>query len=162
MPYQPEWQPLYEQEKELLLTFFMATALDIQHVGSTSVEGLLAKPILDIAIQVQALPVDGRIIEQLIANDYKERVNRLGPEQLVYVKGPEENETHILHIIPHHNRDWNDKLRFRDYLRTHPDSARAYAALKRELSQAYENQRGQYSHLKTQFIRQVLSKVEPE
>lgn len=160
VPYQPEWEQLYEQEREVLSTIFGSTALDIQHIGSTSVAGLAAKPLLDMAIRVARLPIGGAIVEQLWAHNYGERVNRLGPGQLVYVKGREECETHFLHIIPDDNPDWHHKLQFRDYLRTHPEAVKAYEALKKELSRAYGNQRSTYTHLKGLFIQQVLLRIQ--
>ena len=154
--YQQEWKLAYEREKVLLSAICQDTALDIQHIGSTSVEGLSAKPIIDIAIKVKSLTLDNAIFGQLILNHYKERTNRLGKDQLVYVKGLEDNETHYLHIIPAYNPDWNHKLEFRDYLKARPDRMQAYELLKRTLSQRFATDRGSYTRGKDEFIRQVL------
>ncbi|GAB3882337.1 GrpB family protein [Spirosoma agri] len=140
-----------------MLTVFEGVALAIQHIGSTAVEGLSAKPIIDIAINIQTLPIDDDILNQLARCGYKERVNRLGPEQAVYVKGTEEMETHILHIIPVGNPDWHNKIRFRDHLRNHPASRTLYEQIKQELSRQYITDRGSYTKGKEPFIRQVLS-----
>ena len=157
VPYQPEWTLAYETEWQLLLTLFQDVALAIEHVGSTAVEGLSAKPIIDIAINVETLALGDDILDRLNLLGYKERINRLGPEQAVYVKGPEEKETHYLHLIPVGNYDWSNKLRFRDHLRNNPVSRATYERIKQELSQQYINDRGNYTRGKEPFIDRILT-----
>jgi len=160
IPYIPEWARLFEEEKALLEAAIGDEVLDIQHVGSTSIPGMIAKPILDIGIAVrdyEEARVCIRPVEQL---GYEYR-GELGISRRHYfVKG--EPRTHHIHMNERDSRDWENQVLFRDYLIHHPEQAEQYAALKRELAETYPRDREAYLEGKASFIEGVLERARKE
>jgi len=128
--------------------------LDIQHIGSTSVPGLVAKPIIDIGIAVASFEESTRCIPRLEQIGYLYRGEEGIPRRHLFIKG--EPRTHNVHMNEIHSADWQNTIAFRDYLRQHPDSARAYAALKTGLAQQFTNDLQGYLMGKADFISQIL------
>jgi GrpB-like predicted nucleotidyltransferase (UPF0157 family) len=160
VPYTPEWARLFEEEKSRLLAVIGPYVLDIQHVGSTSIPGMAAKPILDIAIAVRNFE-EARVciapIEQL---GYEYRGEFGIPRRHYFTKG--EPRTHHIHMNELGSRDWNNQIDFRDYLIRHPDAAREYAGLKLELAQAHPADRQGYLDGKGPFVERVLKLARAE
>lgn len=154
VPYTAEWKRLFEEEKTLLQTAIGQYVLDIQHVGSTSIPGMVAKPILDIGIAVTSFE-EARVcispVEQL-GYEYKGEFGI--PRRHYFVKG--DPRTHHIHMNEMGSPDWENQVLFRDYLMQHPESAEEYAALKMELAQRYPTDREAYLDGKAPFIEQVL------
>jgi len=153
-PYTAEWKRLFEQEKALLQAAIGPHVLEIQHVGSTSIPGMVAKPIIDIGIAVTSFEgarVCIRPIEQL---GYDYRGENGIPRRHFFVKG--EARTHHLHINEIDSREWENHVLFRDYLIQHGGLAEEYAALKAELAQRYPTDREAYLEGKAPFIERVL------
>ncbi len=155
--YNPLWPQLYQLEKEKLIGIFGNIALQIEHVGSTSVPHLKSKPLLDIAIQVDSLDMLGNVILLLEEDGYEERVGRLKGKQRVFAKGGDENVTHHLHIIEKGEKDWDEKIKFRNILLSNPDVLESYAKLKESLYQQYSNNRFMYTQSKADFIKKILN-----
>jgi len=153
-PYTPEWERLFGEEKARLLACIGDYVLDIQHIGSTSVPGLAAKPIIDIGIAVASFEEATRGIPPLEQIDYTYRGEEGIPRRHLFIKG--EPRTHNLHMNEIHSADWQNTIAFRDYLRQHPDSAQAYAALKTRLAQQFPDDLQGYLMGKADFIKQVL------
>lgn len=140
--------------------------IDIQHVGSTAIPGMLAKPVVDIQIAVDSLmAIKQAAIERLTAEGYVYWDENPDPTRLFFVKGMPpfgEKRTHHVHIVELESRHWREKNLFKNYLISHPEVADAYRQLKITLAQQYTYDREQYTNAKEQFIRDVLRKADLE
>jgi len=155
-PYNELWAEIFLCEKERLTGIFGSKILHIEHIGSTSIPNLKSKPLIDIAIQVVDINDLGKITPQLLDIGYEERVGRLQGKQLVFAKGGDANITHHLHIIEKGEKDWDEKIKFRNILLSNPNIVTDYAQLKEELFSKYPNDRHMYTTSKTSFIKNIL------
>ena len=117
LPYNPAWQKLYQKEAKLLYSAIGKYILDIQHVGSTSIPGAKAKPIIDIAIGVINLKNAEKCINALTQLGYEYKYNAGIKGQHFFAKGSEKNRTHYIHMAKLNGRVWKNCALFRDYLR---------------------------------------------
>jgi GrpB-like predicted nucleotidyltransferase (UPF0157 family) len=154
-PYQPAWQRLFEEEKARLQQAVGPYVLDIQHVGSTSIPGLVAKPILDIAIAVRNFEEATVCIEPIERLGYVYRGELGIPRRHYFRKG--QPRTHHLHVNEIESADYENQILFRDYLIRHPDLAQAYGALKLDLARRFPTDRDAYLAGKAPFIEHVLA-----
>lgn len=154
----PRWPRLYEEERARILVAIGPWVAGIEHVGSTAVRGLAAKPIIDVLVGIRALADAVHCIPHLqaIGYEYVPEYEKELPERRYFRKGPVENRTHHLHLVEKGGEFWTSHLRFRDYLRDHPEAVRDYDALKRSLAAKYENDRDAYTESKAEFIRAIL------
>jgi len=155
--YDPRWPSLYEEEKARILGLLGDIVLDIQHVGSTAVPGLGAKPIIDIVVAVPHLAAVDECIQPLTALGYEFKGEAGVPGRLFLGKGAP--RTHHLHMVRHDSDLWKYYILFRDFLRTHPDEARQYHELKKQLAARFGADREAYTEGKTQFIESVLARA---
>lgn len=158
-PYDPAWPGLFEIERaslEQLLAPWRCGS--IEHVGSTAVVGLCAKPVIDVMVGVASLVESGPAIAALRQagyqySDYKSEVMHW------FCKPSFEFRTHHLHLIPFQSPLWLDRLSFRDRLRQDAAVRAEYAALKLELAQRFEHDREAYTEGKSPFIARILGSV---
>ena len=163
--YDPAWPLKYETEKEKIEAILEHNCIALYHIGSTSVPGLAAKPIIDIMAAVRSL-------EQ--ADAAAERFSRIGYEYLGefgipgrrYLRKGGDERTHQIHIFQADDRKNIERhLAFRDYLRTHEEVRREYAALKKELARRFPYDIDGYCDGKEEFVRamekQALSQYDP-
>ncbi len=156
VPYDAEWPARFENERtELEAAIGPWIAGGIHHVGSTAVPGLDAKPIIDILVGVEDLESSRACFGPLGELDYL-YAPYLSDEMHWFCKPHPSRRTHHLHLVPHESARFRDELAFRDHLRSHPDTAAEYAALKRNLATRFENDREAYADAKTDFITRVL------
>lgn len=155
--YDDAWPRLFEAERERLLSFVRAHAgrqIHLEHIGSTAVPGLAAKPVLDML----AAPWLGDDLDPLIpafeAAGYLYRPLQSTPERRFFRRG--EPRQYHLHLTPLGSQVWRDQLTFRNMLRLDPVVASAYAELKREVAARYPADREAYIEGKTAFVRDVL------
>ncbi|SFD83179.1 GrpB protein [Paenibacillus catalpae] len=106
----------------------------IEHIGSTSVQGLSAKPIIDIALGVEELAQADAFIEPLMRLGYEYVPKADFPNRRFFRKGEWRNGTHHLHVYEAGSEEWQNQLLFRDYLKAHPHTLSEYDKLKRELA----------------------------
>ena len=137
--------------------------IDIQHVGSTAIVGLSAKPILDIQIAVDSLE-DMKLIAVPILQKlgYEYWDGNPDPKRMFFVKGMPpygEKRTHHVHIFEKNSEHWCNKLNFRDYLRIHHDIAKEYEQLKMKLAEEHVYDREAYTDKKLDFVNRVLALV---
>ncbi|WP_028389017.1 GNAT family N-acetyltransferase [Legionella fairfieldensis] len=161
VPYNPEWPRLAQDEIDKLKSILpVSTIIDIQHIGSTAISGLSAKPILDIQIAVQSLEIMKLIAVPLLQKlGYEYWANNPDPNRMFFVKGMPpygEQRTHHVHIFEHNSDHWCNKLIFRDYLRSHPDLTKEYEQLKAKLAQEHLHDREKYTDEKLDFVNRVL------
>jgi len=152
-----QWATLFEQEKKRLWKAVGSLADDIQHIGSTSIPGIPAKPILDISLGLRFMKDIRKLHLRLTKLGYQKAHIFPGSHiQIVYVKGPEVKRTHYLHVMKFNGLIWKNDLLFRDYLRSHRQRALQYAKLKRVLAKKYANKRVDYTEHKADFIHKTL------
>lgn len=154
-----EWATLFWAERERLAAALGTHALDIQHIGSTAVPGLAAKPILDIGIGVGAESDAVACVPLLEGLGYTYRGDRGADEGHFFDLGAETRLTHYIHMLLISSAGWRNYLKFRDTLMAHPDSRDAYMQLKRELARQFAEDRAAYTAGKAQFIRQILAET---
>lgn len=161
-PYDSEWPALYEDEKARIAAAIGGHIVAIEHIGSTSVPGLGAKPVIDIMVAVQSLEDAGACIEPLqgLGYEYVPRFEDELPERRYFRKGSP--RTHQVHMVELSSPFWERHLLFRDYLRAHPYVAAGYDALKRQLAEQYGTNRHGYTNAKTEFIHFVQERARAE
>jgi len=160
--YDPNWPTLFEQERAGIGNALGSFALAIEHVGSTAVPGLPSKPIIDLLVGVPSFEeAKQQCIEPIEALGYyyiPEYASWL-PGELFFRKGPPGPWSHHLHLMePLHPR-WEALMVFRDYLRAHPEAARAYADIKRALAAASKDDIKAYRNGKTAFVEATTAKA---
>ena len=162
VPYDKSWAVEFEKEKKKLQKILGKSALDIQHVGSTSIPGLRAKPILDIAVAVKKLSELKRLIVVLekAGYDVKDSINELG--EILARKGTPDNRTHYIHVEVINSMFWNNHILFRDYLLSHPEYIKKYENLKNEMFERFKDERKLYTAAKNDFIEEVLELARDE
>jgi GrpB-like predicted nucleotidyltransferase (UPF0157 family) len=158
----PNWSKQFENEKLKLKEILSDKVISIEHIGSTSIEGLGAKPILDIAIGVNDLEVVNEFIEPLKQIGYEFVYHKEFPERRFFRKGKWRAGTHHLHFYQFEGEHWNNQILFRDYLRNNLDVLREYNQLKIDLARKYRFDRGAYTENKAPFIQKVLQKAKKE
>lgn len=160
-PYQAELE--IEKLYQLLPRQYV---VDIQHVGSTAIPGMIAKPLIDIQIAATSLDAVKNIaIQQLEKIGYRFWYDNPDHERLFFAKGMPpygEKRTHHVHIFEKSCPRTDKKIIFRDYLRSHSDAAKEYAALKITLAQQFKYDREQYTEAKKTFIDTILIKAQSE
>ena len=169
VPYDPMWPLRFEAEKRHLRACLPAGPVGrIEHFGSTAVPGLLAKPIVDILVEVNsAVESKTRIAPILEAQNYEyfwrpTFGDSTPPFYAWFIKRDTTGaRTHHIHMVEPDFDHW-DGLLFRDYLIEHPDVANQYAALKQELASRYPNDREAYTAGKGDFVRQIICLVKNE
>ncbi|MDX8289485.1 GrpB family protein [Metabacillus indicus] len=154
--YSMNWARQFEQEKIKLTEILKDRIQSIEHIGSTAVEGLGAKPVIDIAAGVNNLETVSEFIEPLKQIHYEFVHHKEFPQRRFFRKGQRRAGTHHLHFYEFEGEHWNNQLLFRDYLRKNPDEARKYHELKVYLAEKYRFDRVAYTENKAPFIQKTL------
>jgi GrpB-like predicted nucleotidyltransferase (UPF0157 family) len=155
----PNWSALFDAERDALQRALGELAADIQHVGSTAVPDLPAKPILDIAVAVRTLDVIPDMVERLTGIGYIYRGDGGDDGGHLFVREPEPDiRTVHVHVVETGNYQWKDYLAFRDMLREDADVRKRYADVKLDLAKRFPDDRKSYTAAKDEFIREVLLK----
>jgi GrpB-like predicted nucleotidyltransferase (UPF0157 family) len=154
--YDPRWPALFCELRDALPAGLRMCARSIEHVGSTAVPGLAAKPIIDIDVVVADEADVAEAIAMLAAAGYPHKGDAGVPGREAFDQPPHLPEHH-LYLCVEGAGPLVAHLRLRDHLRANPGTAREYAALKRELTAAYGDDREGYTEAKTAFIERVLA-----
>lgn len=157
--YNPEWATLFEQEKARLLAVAGDYIEEIQHVGSTAVPGLAAKPIIDIMIAIRGLSLVEKTVAPIESLGYGYMGEYGLPERHFFRKPTNDswsNRTHHIHMVLKGSNQWVNQFHFRDYLRAHPETRQQYEDLKRELATQFRDDRIAYTDAKQDFIFATL------
>jgi GrpB-like predicted nucleotidyltransferase (UPF0157 family) len=151
----PRWTELFAEEAACLRVALGDLAVAIEHYGSTSVPGLVAKPLLDILVggpeAIDVAPYTAALAP--LGYDYAAHAGVA--EHLVFGRGLA--RTHLVHVVRYGGRAWHRALAFRDALRADASLRDTYAALKRELMQRHGGDRSRYTAAKSAFVEQVLA-----
>lgn len=157
--YDANWALWFEKEKQLLAgTLGPEIALRIEHIGSTAVPKLSAKPTVDILVEI---PGESEIRDEIINLMSKNNYIHMKEQQqhLMFVKGYSptglEKESYHIHMGPKDQDFLWDRVTFRDYLRMTPSAAKEYEALKIRLAEAFKHDREAYTESKAEFIRKI-------
>ena len=157
--YDPRWASMFEEARAEILSRCGALVVGVEHIGSTSVPGLAAKPIIDIMAGVEALDDAPALIESLAAIGFEFVPKNDFPGRRFFRRGLRGAGTHHLHVVEHGGWEWRRHLLFRDHLRAHPERAADYERLKRELAARHGPDRGAYTDAKTPFIESVVERA---
>ena len=157
VPHQSAWRDAFEAERSRIITSAAELVIDVQHVGSTSVPGLDAKPIIDIAVAVRSMEEIPTLSEILPGIGWIERGYREHECDYLFVKeSAPEFRTHHLHVVEIESLQWCNYLAFRDLLRKRQDIRARYAELKHCLNEKFADDRKSYTAAKEEFISSIL------
>jgi GrpB-like predicted nucleotidyltransferase (UPF0157 family) len=157
VPYDPHWIAAFEQEKQILEALLAPWRRGpIEHVGSTAVVGLCAKPVIDVMVGVGSL-AESLPAKDVLRDDGYQYSEYKSDVMHWFCKPSFAFRTHHLHLVPFESPLWHERLRFRDTLRDDPAVRAEYAALKLELAKRFQFDREAYTDAKSPFIERVLS-----
>jgi GrpB-like predicted nucleotidyltransferase (UPF0157 family) len=156
-PHDLSWPLAYAIERERLLSVLPGVFIDVQHIGSTAVAGLAAKPIIDILVGVASMAVAEFVIAPLCASGYttSTEFNATLSDRKWLMRWAEGRRTHHLHVVVHDGPVWRERLCFRDALRSNAVLAARYVEIKSDAAMKYPMDREAYTDAKTEFIRSV-------
>lgn len=163
-PWSPQWKSAFERECARLAPAFEKFSFRAEHIGSTSVEGLAGKPVIDMLIGLERYEDSEQLIAPLENAGYvyfKHFETRL-PNRRFFARDENGVRTHNLHLVALDGEFWERHLLFRDYLCTHPETRDAYLALKKELAVKFAADTNAYADAKTPFIRAIEMKAAME
>ena len=153
VPYDPGWPAAFAAERERLRAALGARMTAIEHIGSTAVPGLPAKPIIDMAVTVASFRALPELIRAMAAAGYTHKGEYGLPGRQFFVRG--EPATHHVHLVEPGSPLWADWLALRDELRAQPEERAAYAALKCELAARHARDRAAYTKAKDPFLQRL-------
>lgn len=156
--YDPAWPAIFQEIRAYVWPAIADVALDIEHVGSTSVRGLKAKPVIDACIVVASRAEVPACIERLATIGYVHRGDLGVPEREAFAR-PEHLPRHHLYLSHRGSLSLRNHLGFRDYLKFNPAAAREYGNLKAELARKFPGDIDAYIMGKTPFVLGVLEKI---
>ncbi len=157
VPWTSEWEKEFQMEKEKIIRKIGSHITAVHHIGSTAVENLSAKPIIDIAVEVEKFEDGEKCISPLEELSYSYKGTELVPDRYYFSKG--EPRTHQIHLHESGNPYLQEQLQFRDHLRTNEQARIDYGKLKKQLASEAGGDKYQYNEGKTAFIRRVLSRT---
>ena len=154
-PHNKHWATLFQETKTEIQHILGSNLIDIQHIGSTAIKNIVAKPILDVAVVVtDTNAIDLNCMKNY---DYIYRGDAGVPGRCFFAKYRDEDlSTHHIHCYNPSNQNFLANIAFRDYLNMHSDFATQYSELKLRLAKQYANNRLKYTKEKTAFIKMVL------
>jgi GrpB-like predicted nucleotidyltransferase (UPF0157 family) len=161
----PAWAAMFERERARVQDALGPIVATVEHVGSTAVPGLAAKPIIDLLVGVRSLPeARSCCVEPLQALRYRYMAEYEAwlPGEMLFRKGPPGPWTHHVHLMEPTSPRWEEFTLIRDYLRRHTEVASAYAGLKRALALVFEDDIAGYRNAKAPFIEAVMARARAE
>ena len=150
--YDPRWPEQFEALRSAIESVVDEEVRGIEHVGSTSVPGLAAKPTIDIAIGVRSMAKSRALTPRILGLGFTKGRDNSPDWRYFDREGHAPHDNAHLHVVPFGGIRWNRYLLFRDYLREHPEWAERYATLKRALAAEFVNDRLGYVEAKTDFV----------
>lgn len=160
--YNSNWKKEYEKEEKLLKEVLGERIIEIRHIGSTSIEGLMAKPVIDILVVINSLDEITEIEEMLKPYDYENRGQQGVSDRYFFAKGPEDARSHYIHFVEPNSKTYYNQVYFKRYLIEHPEYIKKYCDLKQELAEKFADERPKYTAGKNEFITNVISLAKEE
>ena len=160
LPYDEAWKKDFEEIKAELMAVLDGLVLSVEHVGSTSVPGLAAKPIIDIDVVIEDTDCFEKVKTALETIGYQHEgdLGIPGREAFKY-DGKEHLRKHHLYVCAKDSDELKRHLSFRDYLRTHPEAVKEYGRIKEEGARLYPNDIDSYIEYKAPFIQDCVNKA---
>jgi GrpB-like predicted nucleotidyltransferase (UPF0157 family) len=150
------WPALFADESAALATVFGGSATEIHHVGSTSIPGLPAKPIIDILVVVGDIEQVESLNPAMINLGYQPQGEYGIPGRRFFTKGGDVQRSHQVHVFQHDHPEVSAMLDFRDYLRSHPEQAAEYGRLKERVAQLCADDIRAYNAGKDAFVKELI------
>jgi GrpB-like predicted nucleotidyltransferase (UPF0157 family) len=153
--YDSRWPQQFETLRSRIAVALGGLPIAIEHIGSTAVPGLAAKPVIDIDVLMRSgadLPL---AISKLALLGYDPSGDLGVPGREAFHTSPGDFPHH-LYVCPPNSQEYRRHIAFRDHLRTHPENANAYATLKRSLADKFRDQREAYNQAKSQFVQEIV------
>lgn len=160
--YDEQWNEEYKKEEELLKSVLADKIIEIHHIGSTSIRGLKAKPVIDILVVIKSLEEISEIETMLKPYDYENRGQQGVSDRYFFAKGPEDARSHYVHFVEPNSNTYYNQVYFKKYLLEHPEYIKKYCDLKQELATKYADERPKYTKGKTDFITNVIKLAKEE
>jgi GrpB-like predicted nucleotidyltransferase (UPF0157 family) len=157
--YDPNWPIVFESLRKRIADALGDVAAAIEHVGSTAVPNLPAKPIIDIDVLLASETMLPAAIERLASIGYVHRGDLGVPGREAFY-APANDPPHHLYVCPPQSAEFRRHVAFRDYLRAHPREAKIYANLKITLAERFRDDRPAYNDGKTEFVNGLLSRAQ--
>jgi GrpB-like predicted nucleotidyltransferase (UPF0157 family) len=152
VPHNPDWSHQADEEAQRILADLTFPIIGIYHIGSTSVPGIKAKPILDLVMEVENLEDVIQAVPEFEAIGYQNRGEFGIPGRQFFTMDTDGDRTHHLHVFQKGHPDIERHIVFRDFLRANPEAAREYEKLKEKLAKRFPKQSGDYTEAKSDFI----------
>ena len=153
--YNPKWVEMYEEEAASVMSALGNNTIRIHHIGSTSIPNICAKPIIDILVEAMKIESIDSKNEAMIELGYEPRGEFGILGRRYFSKGSDEKRTHHVHIFQVGDPQIERHINFRDYLIAHPDKAKEYCRLKKQLAIRYPMDVGSYTDEKSEFISEI-------
>lgn len=159
VPYNEEWPKEFEKIKAEIIQVLGQLTVSVEHVGSTSVQGLWAKPVIDIDVVISDNKLLPFVINKLenIGYKYEGNIGIEGREAFCYENKPE-YMLHHLYVCPQNSKELKRHLAFRDYLRMHFDAVQEYSKVKREGAALYPDNIEGYIQYKNSIVEKIYGK----
>jgi GrpB-like predicted nucleotidyltransferase (UPF0157 family) len=157
-----KWKYEYQKEAQILKNMLYDYDCIIEHIGSTSIPNMIAKPIIDILIGVKSFDIIEKVKNTLVEHEYILSPISLGEDELLLgkgIKGGTSYRTHYIHIVVYDSYKWQYYVLFRDYLINNPEIAQEYMMLKKSLSQEFPSNRIEYTRNKEKFIKIIRERA---
>lgn len=169
IPFQANWVLIFQKEKQIIEEKLSKNiALDIQHIGSTSIPNLASKGSIDILIDIPSKHVfDEKVITAMQSINYEYCVQPgYGPEYMIFAKGfnreGKKEQKYFVHITPKSHKELWDRVFFRDYLKQYPDVAKEYETLKIDLASKFSRNKRSFQQGKTEFVTKITEQAKKE
>jgi len=158
--YNPSWKNEFKKEYQLLMNSIKEPDIKIKHIGSTSIEGLAAKPIIDIMIGLKDFNTANNHIFAIENSGYNyvSKHEDVMPYRRFFTKEFDEKRTHHIHMVEYGTEFWNRHLRFRDHLKANKLDRDRYQKLKLDLAKREWNDGNEYADAKSEFIKEIEEK----
>lgn len=156
LPYDSAWKSDFEAIRQELEAALGDRILGIEHVGSTAVEGLSAKPCIDLDVIIQDNTVFGEVVRRLSAIGYSHEGNLGIPDREAFAYSHKPHlKKHHLYVCPQDSEELRRHITFRNYLRTHPEAAAQYGAVKEKAARQYPDDIDKYMACKAPCIEKL-------
>lgn len=157
-PHTKEWTDIYKEEVQRMKDIAGDWFYGFEHIGSTAIEGIPAKPIIDILAVVEDLGEAKDLVPILEKHGYEYRSKDV-EGRLFFARGPRMNRTIYLSITERGSDFYEEKIAFRDYLRAHPEAAEQYTVVKKRLAEEHPKNREKYTAEKGDVIQNILDRA---
>ena len=161
--YNYAWPQLAAAEELKLRHALRSLTTTIEHIGSTSIPGIRAKPVIDLMIGVNSLEAAHATIAPLSNHSYGYWEENPFKEHFFFVKRLPADDgggrSHHVHVVEKSSDFWSSQILFRDYLRQHPTACAFYERIKCELAEKFRNDHDGYTNGKTEFVQEILKKA---